>query len=106
MPIVGPILAVAAIAAIIGGIIAAANKGKFASGGIVSGPSKIGDFNIARVNGGEMILNNRQQANLFKMLDHNRIESTSASPQNVSFRINGDTLVGVLDNYNKKRSRM
>ena len=106
LPIVGPILAVAAIAAIIGGIMAAANKGKFASGGIVPGPSKIGDFNIARVNGGEMILNNRQQANLFKMLDHNRIENTSASPQNVSFRIQGDTLVGVIDNYNKKRSRM
>ena len=106
LPIVGPILAVAAIAAIIGGIIAAANKGKFASGGIVSGPSKIGDFNIARVNGGEMILNNRQQANLFNMLDHNRIESTYTSPQNVNFRIQGDTLVGVIDNYNKKRSRM
>ena len=106
LPIVGPILAVAAIAAIIGGIIAATNKGKFANGGIVQGASKIGDFNIARVNGGEMILNNRQQANLFNMLDHNRIDSTYASPQNVSFRIQGDTLVGVLDNYNKKRSRM
>lgn len=106
LPIVGPILAVAAIAAIIGGIMAAANKGKFASGGIVPGPSKIGDFNIARVNGGEMILNNRQQANLFNMLDHNRVNNVSTSPQNVSFRIQGDTLVGVIDNYNKKRSRM
>lgn len=106
LPIVGPILAVAAIAAVIGGIIAAANKGKFASGGIVPGPSKIGDFNIARVNGGEMILNNRQQANLFNMLDHNRVNNISTSPQNVSFRIQGDTLVGVIDNYNKKRSRM
>ena len=106
VPIVGPILAVAAIAAIIGGIIAAANKGKFANGGIVQGASKIGDFNIARVNGGEMILNNRQQANLFNMLDNNRVNNVSASPQNVSFRIQGDTLVGVIDNYNKKRSRM
>ena len=106
LPIVGPILAVAAIAAIIGGIMAAANKGKFASGGIVSGPSKIGDFNIARVNGGEMILNNRQQANLFNMLDHNRIDNQSMSPQNVSFRIQGDSLVGVIDNYNKKRGRL
>ena len=106
MPIVGPILAVAAIAAVIGGIMAAMNKGKFASGGIVPGPSKIGDFNIARVNGGEMILNTRQQANLFNMLDHNRVNDTSSAPQNVSFRIQGDTLVGVIDNYNKKRGRI
>ena len=106
LPIVGPILAIAAIGAIMGVMLGVMSKSKFANGGIVSNASKIGDFNIARVNGGEMILNNRQQANLFNMLDHNRIDKTSASPQNVSFRIQGDTLVGVIDNYNKKRSRM
>ena len=106
LPIVGPILAIAAIGAIMGVMLGVMSKSKFANGGIVQGASKIGDFNIARVNGGEMILNNRQQANLFKMLDHNRIENTSTSPQNVIFRIQGDTLVGAIDNYNKKRSRM
>ena len=106
LPIVGPILAIAAIAAVVGGLMAVKSKGKFASGGIVPGPSKIGDFNIARVNGGEMILNTRQQANLFNMLDHNRIDNQSMSPQNVSFRIQGDSLVGVIDNYNKKRGRL
>ena len=106
LPIVGPILAIAAIGAIMGVMLGVMSKSKFANGGIVSNASKIGDFNIARVNGGEMILNNRQQANLFNMLDHNRIDKTSTSPQNVSFRIQGDTLVGVIDNYNKKRSRM
>lgn len=105
MPIVGPILAVAAIAAVIGGIMAARSKGKYASGGIVPGASKIGDFNIAQVNGGEMILNTRQQANLFNMLDHNRLPQSSASGE-VTFRIQGDTLVGVIDNYNRKRSRI
>lgn len=106
LPIVGPILAIAAIGAIMGVMLGVMSKSKFATGGIVSNASKIGDFNIARVNGGEMILNNRQQANLFKMLDHNRVENTSTSPQNVSFRIQGDTLVGVIDNYNKKRGRI
>ena len=106
IPVVGPVLAAAAIGTIMGILLSVISKSKFANGGIVPGASKIGDFNIARVNGGEMILNNRQQANLFNMLDHNRIENTSASSQNVSFRIQGDTLVGVLDNYNKKRSRM
>lgn len=106
LPIVGPILAVAAIAAVIGGILAARSKGKYASGGIIPGSSKIGDFNIARVNGGEMILNTRQQANLFSMLDKNRLPQSSVSSGEVTFRIQGDTLVGVIDNYNKKRSRI
>lgn len=106
IPVVGPALAIAAIGAIMSTLLGVMSKSKFANGGIVSNASKIGDFNIARVNGGEMILNNRQQANLFNMLDHNRIENTSISPQDVSFRIQGDTLVGVLDNYNKKRGRI
>ena len=106
IPVVGPALAIAAIGAIMTTLLGVMSKSKFANGGIVSNPSKIGDFNIARVNGGEMILNNRQQANLFNMLDHNRIENTSISPQEVSFKIQGDTLVGVIDNYNKKRGRI
>ena len=106
IPVVGPALAITAIGAIMSALLGVMSKSKFANGGIVSNPSKIGDFNIARVNGGEMILNNRQQANLFNMLDHNRIENTSISPQEVSFKIQGDTLVGVIDNYNKKRGRI
>lgn len=106
IPVVGPALAIGAIGAIMSALLGVMSKSKFANGGIVSNASKIGDFNIARVNGGEMILNNRQQANLFNMLDHNRIENTSISPQEVSFRIQGDTLVGVIDNYNKKRGRI
>jgi hypothetical protein len=105
MPIVGPILAVAAIASVVGALMAIKSK-KFASGGIVPGPSKIGDFNIARVNGGEMILNTRQQANLFNMLDKNRLPQSPISSGEVTFRIQGDTLVGVIDNYNRKRSRI
>ena len=38
---------------------------KFATGGIVPGSSSSGDNVLARVNSGEMILNDRQQANLF-----------------------------------------
>lgn len=105
IPIVGAVLAVAAIAAVVGGIIAASNKAKFATGGIVPG-SRIGDMDLVRVNGGEMILNNRQQSNLFRMLDQNRLSQNSAASGEVTFRIQGDTLVGVIDNYNKKRSRV
>ena len=70
---------------------------KFADGGIVGGLSG-GDRNLARVNAGEMILNNTQQRRLFAMLDG------KAAPQGgaVTFRISGDALVGALENYNRK----
>ena len=70
---------------------------KFADGGIVGGLSG-GDRNLARVNAGEMILNSTQQRRLFAMLDGKASPSGGA----VTFRISGDTLVGVLDNYNRK----
>ena len=105
IPIVGPILAVAAIAAIIAAIMSARAKGKYATGGIVPG-SGIGDMDFARVNGGEMILNGRQQSNLFRMIDQNRLPNSGLNGGNVVFTLQGDKLVGVIDNYNKKRNRI
>ena len=106
IPIVGPVLAIAAIGAIMGVMLGVMNKSKFANGGIVQGASKIGDFNLVRVNGGELILNQRQQKNLFDMIDKNRVNPVNNTVGNVVFTIQGDKLVGVIDNYNKKRSRM
>ena len=42
------------------------NQQKFADGGIIAGPSR-GDSVQVRANGGEMMLNGQQQANLFAM---------------------------------------
>ena len=106
IPVVGPVLAAAAIGTIMGILLSVISKSKFANGGIVPGPSKIGDFNLVRVNGGELILNQRQQKNLFDMIDKNRVNNVNNTTGNVVFTIQGDKLVGVLDNYNKKRSRM
>ena len=106
IPVVGPVLAVAAIGTIMGILLSVISKSKFANGGIVPGASKIGDFNLVRVNGGELILNQRQQKNLFDMIDKNRVNNVNNTAGNVVFTIQGDKLVGVLDNYNKKRSRM
>lgn len=106
IPVVGPTLAIAAIGAIMSALLSVMSKSKFANGGIVQGPSKIGDFNLVRVNGGELILNQRQQKNLFDMIDKNRVNNVNNTTGNVVFTIQGDKLVGVIDNYNKKRGRI
>lgn len=95
---------VAELLAIFGTI---ASISKFADGGIVGGSSRIGDMNIARVNAGEMILNGRQQAKLFQLLNNGT--SLGSSPQiegNVRFEIEGSKLVGVLGNYERKIGRV
>ena len=108
IPLVGPALAVAAVTAVIGAIIAASSKSnklkKYAGGGIVSGTSLYGDMNLARVNNGEMILNNKQQENLWKLI--NSDNKTSSNVSTVEFKIKGSTLVGAIDNYNKRRNKI
>jgi hypothetical protein len=74
----------------------------FASGGIIEGSNTVGDFNLARVNGGEMILNGTQQSRLFGLLDSNNAYDSGGSVNgNVSFEISGSKLYGVLRNYDK-----
>ena len=77
----------------------------YAEGGIIQGKTTIGDRNLARVNAGEMILNHRQQNHLFKMIDEGRTTNNSMAG-NVSFRIAGKELVGVLKNYNDKMNKV
>lgn len=77
-----------------------------AGGGIIDGKTTIGDYNLARVNAGEMILNNSQQGRLFAALNGvGSFDNGGVSAGNVQFRIQGNDLVGVLNNYNKKRSK-
>ena len=71
---------------------------KFAGGGIFEGLES-GDRNLARVNGGEMILNKAQQRRLFDIADG----KVAAGGGAVSVGIEGDALVGVLNNYNKEQ---
>ena len=101
VPVVGWINAIAAITAITA---AMASIPKFANGGIIAGNSTIGDYNIARVNSGEMILNNRQQKNLFNLLDGKGGTSVNAGGE-VKLRIEGRDLVGVLNSQTSKTSK-
>jgi len=74
---------------------------KFATGGIVGGISYTGDHQLAAVNSGEMILNRNQQSNLFKQLNNG-----GGNGGEVTFRIQGTQLVGVLSNYNNQLNRI
>lgn len=75
---------------------------KFAAGGIVHGKTS-GDLNVARVNGGEMILNGRQQATLFQIANGGGVgrEIHVVGETYVA----GDKLRIVLENNAKKQRR-
>ena len=100
-PIVGWINAIAAISAMMA---AFASMPMYATGGIVGGNSFVGDNMLIRANSGEMILNKKQQANLFNLLDGGYM-AKSLSSGNVEFKIKGKELVGVLTAYNNKVSK-
>lgn len=95
-----------AIASIITSIISVfSSLPKFADGGIIQGKS-FGDYNLARVNGGEMILNSTQQGRLWNTIQQGTRSSSTPMNGNVTFRIEGKQLVGVLNNYKSSKSRV
>lgn len=96
VPIAGPALAVAAVAAIVTAILAGMKK--FAKGGIVGGNTLSGDKQLARVNSREMILTTAQQRNLLDLAN-----GKGGLGGNVQFTIRGADLVGTLNNYSRLR---
>ena len=100
IPFVGPVLAIAAVASIIAAL---ANIPKFAGGGIIGGGSFVGDRLPIMANSGEMILNTRQQSNLFQMLNSSPRPSTSVSFDNPKVR--GEDIYLSLKNYTKSTGK-
>lgn len=95
---------IAAIASIIATVVSTfANimsaVGAFADGGIVGGGNLHGDKVLARLNGGEMVLNRTQQAKLFRTIESGNIGNQSASVSQVKWKIKGSDLYGTLSNY-------
>lgn len=72
----------------------------FADGGIIGGKTTVGDMNLARVNKGEMILNGRQQAHLFQVLDSG-MTGSNVNIAGGSIRVKGSDLYVALKNYSK-----
>ena len=77
----------------------------FAEGGIVGGSSYAGDRLYARVNSGEMMLNSRQQRNLFNLLDNDVMPQRGGQQVQVTGVIRGTDLLLVQKNTNKVRSK-
>ena len=90
--------------AIAGVLSAFASIPKFATGGIVGGNSMYGDKILARLNSGEMILNDRQQRSLFGM-----INTSSDSGLNLELalgtKISGSDIELVVERAIRKNNR-
>lgn len=101
---------IAAIASIIATVVSTfANimsaVGAFADGGIVGGGNLHGDKVLARLNGGEMVLNRTQQAKLFRTIENGNIGNQSTSVSQVNWKIKGSDLYGALTNYKSIKSK-
>lgn len=84
----------AAIAAVISAV---TSFPKFADGGIVGGSSYFGDKLLARVNSGELILNQKQQESLYHMTEDDRGGGVT-----IGFdRVRGSDIYLALKNYMK-----
>lgn len=103
MPFPANLVSIATIVSTILGLFASFPK--FADGGIIQGKS-FGDYNLARVNGGEMILNTTQQGRLWNTIQQGTTSSSAPISGAVKFHIEGKQLVGVLNNYNSSKSRL
>ena len=89
----------ASVAATIMGIFASLPK--FATGGIVGGSGYSGDRQLIRANSGEMVITRAQQARLWSAISG----GGSLGGGQVTFKISGQELHGVLKNYNNKINR-
>ena len=95
---------VATIMSVIGTIASVA--GSFTEGGIISGGSQIGDQMVAKVNSGEMIINGKQQQNLWKAISTGNLGGNTENHVSVSnVRVKGSDLYLALKNYSKVKSK-
>ncbi len=97
-------VAAIALGAIIKTFIPKDFAGSFANGGVVGGNSFTGDKLFARINSGEMVLNQKQQANLSGMLASGN--GTNPVLLDGSFVVTGDQLRLILDRSDKRKSRI
>ena len=102
IPIVGIALAAAAVA----GIVALfATLPKFARGGLIGGGPTSGDKMLARVNAGEMILNQGQQSHLFEAINSGRLGGGGNISSSVTTRVRAKDLILTINNELKSQGK-
>lgn len=97
------IAAAAAVTSAVVTIQQLSKRNGFAEGGIVQGQFESGDRQIIAVNAGEMILTKSQQSKLFDMLNKPMVAGGQGGQ--VTFRVEGRDLVGVLEAYGRYNQR-
>ena len=73
----------------------------FAEGGIVKGSTTMGDNVLIRANKNEMVLNTKQQANLFKLLNSGAVSNNNIEFSISSIKVKGSDLFLALSNHKK-----
>jgi len=108
MPFPANLAAIASVIATITGVFASimSKAQAFAGGGVFNAPTSVGDYALARVNDGEMILNHRQQGHLFKLLDGAGHYQSGYNGGQVEFKLRGNELIGLMKNHNNKQSKV
>lgn len=79
--------------------------GSYADGGIVASGNLHGDKVLARLNGGEMVLNQTQQAKLFRTIEQGNLSNNTETVSQVKWKIKGSDLYGTLSNYKSIKSK-
>ena len=79
--------------------------GAFADGGIVGGGNLHGDKVLARLNGGEMVLNPTQQAKLFRTIEQGNIGNNTETVRQLNWKLKRSDLYGALTNYKSTKSK-
>ena len=105
MPFPFNLAAIASIVATIASVFASLPK--FETGGVIGGNSFTGDKLLVRANSGEMILNKKQQTNLYNQLDNAEVGRTKTDV-NVTGELicRGSNLKATLNNYDSKMNKI
>ena len=103
IPFVGAALGAAEVGVMLGTMAGVKAAQMLAGGGIVQGSTTMGDRMLVGINAGEMVLNKRQQSNLFKALDEGIGSTQGYTVSNV--RVKGSDLYLALKNYSKIKGK-
>lgn len=104
IPVAGVGLAAAQIAAM-KALILEASIPKFATGGVITGGPTSGDKILARVNAGEMILNQGQQSRLFEAINSGKLGGSGNMSSTVTTRVRAKDLILTINNELKSQGK-